>query len=173
MELEVYKKSDFYEDYISSQKEYYERENADAYFAERLAEKDKLIASLQDTNKVLAHNDVRLNKMLAEMDCEMKKLKDSLDTLLKAKTEQIIHEVIQKTLIYGEGFIRVEDAMKLITELRHHKYKRCLAMAKYCHESAMWFEEYGVIKYATFMLRWQKRWLKLAEKFKLNNSTAQ
>lgn len=44
MELEVYKKSDFYEDYISSQKEYYERENADAYFAERLAEKDKALA---------------------------------------------------------------------------------------------------------------------------------
>ena len=41
IELEVYKKSDFYEDYISSQKEYYERANADAYFSERLAEKFK------------------------------------------------------------------------------------------------------------------------------------
>ena len=47
MELEVYKKSDFYEDYISSQKEYYERTNADAYFAERLAEKDEEIAELK------------------------------------------------------------------------------------------------------------------------------
>lgn len=47
MELEVYKKSDFYEDYIDSQKEYYERTNADAYFAERLAEKDKEIAELK------------------------------------------------------------------------------------------------------------------------------
>jgi hypothetical protein len=47
IELEVYKKSDFYEDYISSQKEYYERENADAYFAEKLAEKDKEIAELK------------------------------------------------------------------------------------------------------------------------------
>lgn len=47
MELEVYKKSDFYEDYISSQKEYYERTNADAYFAERLAEKDREIAELK------------------------------------------------------------------------------------------------------------------------------
>ena len=47
MELEIYKKSDFYEDYIDSQKEYYERENADAYFAERLAEKDKEIAELK------------------------------------------------------------------------------------------------------------------------------
>jgi hypothetical protein len=47
IELEVYKKSDFYEDYISSQKEYYERSNADAYFAERLAKKDKEIAELK------------------------------------------------------------------------------------------------------------------------------
>lgn len=75
IELEVYKKSDFYEDYISSQKEYYERENADAYFAERLAEKDELIASLQDTNKILANNGVRLNKMLDEKDKEIAKLK--------------------------------------------------------------------------------------------------
>lgn len=75
IELEVYKKSDFYEDYISSQKEYYERENADAYFAERLAEKDELIASLQDTNKILANNGVRLNKMLDEKDKEIALLK--------------------------------------------------------------------------------------------------
>jgi hypothetical protein len=47
MELEVYKKSDFYEDYIDSKKEYYERENADAYFAEKLAEKDKEITELK------------------------------------------------------------------------------------------------------------------------------
>ena len=48
IELEVYKKSDFYEDYIDSQKEYYERANADAYFAERLAEKDREIALLKE-----------------------------------------------------------------------------------------------------------------------------
>ena len=44
MELEVYKKSDFYEDFISSQKEYYEREQVDAL----LAEKDKEIAELKE-----------------------------------------------------------------------------------------------------------------------------
>jgi len=55
------------------------------------------------------------------------------------------------------------EADKVIT---HQKYKRCLAMVKYCHESAMWLEECGVTKSAAFMLRWQKRWLELAEKFK-------
>lgn len=56
-DLFVYKKSDFYEDFISSQKEYYERENADAYFAERFAEKDKEIAELKaNVNNVLIQN---------------------------------------------------------------------------------------------------------------------
>lgn len=57
MELEVYKKSEFYEDYIDSKKEYYERSNADACFAERLAEKDKEIAELkaklEDVNELI------------------------------------------------------------------------------------------------------------------------
>jgi hypothetical protein len=128
MELEVYKKSDFYEDYISSQKEYYERENADAYFAEKLAEKDKEIA---EKDAVIAGL-IEKNKRLANKD-----------------------------------MIMASETIKgVFDELHHHKYKRCRAMVKYCHESAMWLEEYGVTKYATFMLRWEKRWLELAEKFK-------
>ena len=60
-DLYVYKKSDFYEDYISSQKEYYERENADAYFAERLAEKDKEIAELkQEIERLKKENEMTL-----------------------------------------------------------------------------------------------------------------
>ena len=43
-DLYVYKKSDFYEDYISSQKEYYEREQVDTL----LAEKDREIALLKE-----------------------------------------------------------------------------------------------------------------------------
>jgi len=106
------------------------------------------------------------DKVIADMDCEIKKLKDSLDTLLKAKTEQIIHEVIQKTLIYGEGFIRVEDAMKLITELWHHKYKRCLAMAGRCRLRARWFGDNAFYKKEQWALKWHRRWLELADKFK-------
>jgi len=109
------------------------------------------------------------DKVIADMDCEIKKLKDSLDTLLKAKTEQIIHEVIQKTLIYGEGFIRVEDAMKLITELLHHKYKRCLAMARWCaSRSASWCFDPAdeQLHKSEFYDKWKHRWLQLAEKFK-------
>jgi hypothetical protein len=48
-------------------------------------------------------------------------------------------------------------------ELRHHKYKRCLAMAKLCH----W--KMGVFIYkkekSNYYYKWYKRWLKIAEKF--------
>ena len=43
-DLYVYKKSEFYEDFISSQKEYYEREQVDTL----LAEKDREIALLKE-----------------------------------------------------------------------------------------------------------------------------
>lgn len=68
------------------------------------------------------------------------------------------------------SWVLKSEAVKVIAR---HKYKRCLAMAVYCHESAMWLEENGVNKSAVFMLRWEKRWMELAEKFKPNNSTAQ
>ena len=57
-----------------------------------------------------------------------------------------------------------EYAMQLYNELRHQKYKRCLAMAKLCH----W--KMGVFIYKEekneFYYRWYKRWLKLADKLK-------
>jgi hypothetical protein len=108
------------------------------------------------------------DKVIADMDCEIKKLKDSLDTLLKAKTEQIIHEVIQNTLIYGECFIRVQDTMKLIAELRHNKYKRCLAMARACDASMAYFGEFyddASKRMVAHYYKWRGRWYELAERF--------
>ena len=58
-------------------------------------------------------------------------------------------------------------------EARHHKYKRCLAMARiaqddwHLHNSfyAMGHQEFEKRK-CSFYEKWQKRWLALAEKFK-------
>lgn len=131
------------------------------------------VASCFEFEKVLSGKSNKLfyskseaDKVIANRDCEIKKLKGALDQLLKAKTEQIIHEVMQKTLIYGEGFIRVEDAMKLIAEIRHNKYKRCLAMASKCRLRARWFGDMDFYKKEQWALKWHKRWLELAEKFK-------
>ena len=53
-------------------------------------------------------------------------------------------------------------------ELRHQKYKRCLAMAGLCHERSLWWysKGYGFEKYDKFWEKWEKRWLELADKFK-------
>lgn len=54
--------------------------------------------------------------------------------------------------------------------IRHHKYKRCLAMAERCKdriENAVQYNEHDdwlIIN--EFWERWHKRWMELAEKFK-------
>ena len=60
-------------------------------------------------------------------------------------------------------------------EIRHNKYKRCLAMAKWCEERynyltclenwQMTDKEYQQV-IGDYWDRWHNRWLELAEKFK-------
>lgn len=45
--------------------------------------------------------------------------------------------------------------------IRHQKYKRCLAMAQRCMDAQCETEQD-----AEFLVRWEHRWLTLAEKFK-------
>jgi len=71
----------------------------------------------------------------------------------------------QKESALKAGYIKVvikDEADKVIAR---HKYKRCLAMAWWCSaELGMLVSTWqSKIKYYK---RWQKRWLKLAEKFK-------
>ena len=57
---------------------------------------------------------------------------------------------------------------------RHHKYKRCLAMAMWCERKRIDAANYRIPrKKWEFYDKWYKRWLELAEKFKPNKSTAQ
>lgn len=102
------------------------------------------------------------DKVIAEKDCKIEKLKESLDELLKAKTEQIIYEVIQKTLIYGEGFVPAEYAIKLVAEIRHQKYKRCLAMARWCMAES----NDCCLSDRRYWKRWSKRWKSYADKLR-------
>ncbi len=66
-----------------------------------------------------------------------------------------------------------EYAMQLYKELRHQKFKRCLAMARWCmteyiHSKCLDFTNTE----QWYWRRWHIRWLELAKKFK-HNSTAQ
>ena len=51
-------------------------------------------------------------------------------------------------------------------EARHHKYKRCLAMARWCVQIMIFNSKYGTDKKWHLFKKWHKRWLALAEKFK-------
>lgn len=122
------------------------------------------------------------DNVIANKDYEIKELKKSIGKLLKMDIEQVMNEVIQNTLIYGDSFVPVEHAMRLVAELRHNKYKRCLAMAKWCYnqreiyerDSYNWELEYdakdALRNKANIMRKWRKRWLEIAEKFKTNST---
>lgn len=73
---------------------------------------------------------------------------------------------------------------KLNQELRHQKYKWCLAIAELCKESLRLMRLYEVTdeywnlepgqdaeyfcKKGDFYSKWRKRWLELAEQFKVD-----
>ena len=61
-----------------------------------------------------------------------------------------------------------EYAMQLYNELRHQKYKRCLAMAKWCDTKGDWYYSLGESfrNRVDFYIKWRDKWLELAEKFK-------
>lgn len=66
-----------------------------------------------------------------------------------------------------------KDLAMMAKDVEHHKYKRCLAMAKiaqddwHLHNSfyAMGHQEFEKRK-CKFYEKWRKRWMELAEKFK-------
>lgn len=59
-----------------------------------------------------------------------------------------------------------EGLAQAYSENRHHKYKRCLAMAMRCKAERDIFNLTPKTTKVKFFARWHKRWLALAEKFK-------
>lgn len=92
------------------------------------------------------------DKVIAEKDAEIARLK----AICKVHIEAIES--------MGAGLLQNDE------EIRHHKYKRCLAMAEACMHKR-WRPDEG-FDYAR-STRHMKKWLEIAEQFKPNNSTAQ
>lgn len=64
------------------------------------------------------------------------------------------------------------DLLRQAKEIRHQKYKRCLAMARWCaSRSASWCFDPSEeqLHKSEFYDKWKHRWLELAEKFKEAN----
>jgi hypothetical protein len=117
---------------------------------------DKVIADLEESHKMEVEQllieivELKAQKAQAEDDCAYWKMREGNAVNAMHETE--------------------EYAMQLYNELRHHKYKRCLAMAKLCRSvwaAAIFIpEKGGTDKQAALYMKWERRWLALADKFK-------
>lgn len=97
-----------------------------------------------------------VDKVIAEKDYEISKLKEQVQGERSAKVN---YKISANDLSDG-----LKDAYE---EIKHHKYKRCLAMAKWCESEnyiACWYHENN--ERCKWTEKWHKRWLELAEKFK-------
>jgi hypothetical protein len=102
-----------------------------------------------------------------EAEMELVYLKFEADKLieeLKAQKAQVEDDCAYWKMRHGNAANAMHEteeyAMQLYNELRHHKYKRCLAMAKICENKL------GTVVKPGWWDKWRNRWLELAEKFK-------
>ena len=89
-----------------------------------------------EVDNVIAEKD----KMIADLKDSVREALESARKLLNAKTEQVMDEVFQKCLIYGEGFVPVKHAASLATEIVNLKRALWLARANRAMEKIAWFK---------------------------------
>ena len=89
---------------------------------------------------------------------EIKKRENEQYATFQCNVRQMCKDVLAK-LEEQESEIVKKDK-----ELRHNKYKRCLAMAKLCCDR--WENIATLYAKSVWYIKWEKRWLELAEKFK-------
>ena len=96
--------------------------------------------------------------------------KSEADKVIAEKDAEIV-ELKKQVHDYAQGLYVMRA--KAEKEARHQKYRWCLAMANWCDAEGCWYENQGEDIKASWFFKWEHKWLKLAEKFKPNNSTAQ
>ena len=92
---------------------------------------------------------------------EADKVMAELEENHKAEVKELLCLIRDKENNFNRAFDSEEK------EIRHQKYKRCLAMARWCESenyTACWYHENS--ERCEWTERWHKRWLELAEKFK-------
>lgn len=118
----------------------------------RIAKLEKDNAALEIANKNLSESVAKLN--------EMKSKEYELDMRERELKEQV-HD-------YALGLYVIQA--KAEKEARHQKYKRCLAMAKYCREKVSWAQgRFNTLDRWEVVMRWDywyHKWERLADKFK-------
>ena len=130
-------------------------------------------------------------RFIDETYCEYYKTgkHDFAQVYLKSEADNVIAKKDKKIDLYKRGFEEIDKINAyLFAEARHHKYKRCLAMAEWCEATALWsfqaantlpvglhatlygkpvmIEPCRLFKRYVLLTKWHKRWLELAENFK-------
>ena len=87
----------------------------------------------------------------------------------KDEADRVIAE-LKERIADGDKDFEMADHQneRLLKLVRHHKYKRCLAMARWC-ESEAYIHEYGSEydeNLVAWFGKWYERWLEIAEQFK-------
>ena len=93
---------------------------------------------------------------------EADKVIADLEESHKMEVEQLLMEI--EELKEGAENLILDNYLK-DREIKHHKYKRCLAMAWWCSAELGMLVSTWESKIKHYK-KWQKRWLELAEKFK-------
>ena len=124
----------------------------------------------------------RKNEQYATFQCNVRQMcKDVLAKL--EEQESLIAELKERIADCDKDFDMANSQNeRLLKIVRHQKYKRCLAMAMWCCDACdKWMmrkakaiglgkdgvKEYHQARRKLFhSMRWQTRWLKIAEKFK-------
>ena len=89
------------------------------------------------------------------------------DYYLKSEADKLIAELNMRICDGDEDFEIADNQInRLLKIVRHQKYKRCLAMAKWCNERWILDDCLYELGKTRFYERWEKRWLKIAEQFK-------
>ena len=106
-------------------------------------------------------------------------IKDEADAVikeLKAQKAQVEDDCAYWKMSEGNAVTAMHEteeyAMQLYNELRHQKYKRCLAMEYVERLKQMILCNYPDSILYRRAARRERKWKKIAEKFKPNNSTA-
>lgn len=115
-----------------------------------------VVAFDTDRNPRLLNEKVYLKSEADKVIAELKKERDWL-----AKDRAQAYDDLGK---------RAQLNIKQEESIRHQKYKRCLAMAAYCHTNVHCIMGHRLCALADWkkdwFKRWHRRWLELAEKFK-------
>lgn len=99
---------------------------------------------------------------------------------LKSEADKLIATLTDKANYYERAYKNkskeLADTCRFYEdELRHHKFKRCLAMAKSCKDLHDRYQtEYdcdegfgdGMLRWIRWATKWHNRWLQLADEFK-------